>query len=358
MSSGAGVGWIVAVYGPMLFAVALGSCAGLLVLLRPFLMRHALARVNARSSHTTPTPQGAGIGVVAGTFAAVLLALMFVPGFGQEALTELTAVGCGALLLAVLGGIDDVRGVLVAVRLPLQVVAVGMVILALPGDARLFPALPYGIERGLLIVGGLWFVNLVNFMDGIDWITVAECVPVAGALILLGVLGALPLHGAIVAVALLGALIGFAPFNKPQASMFLGDIGSLPLGLVLGWLLAHVAFSGHLIAALLLPLYYLADATVTLLLRLAAGERIWRAHRSHFYQRATDHGFSVLQIDARIFGLNLLLGALAVASVVSSNIMVRYGALALGGAAVTWVLCCFARGPSVNRQGGRPLREL
>lgn len=345
MSSGAGVGWIVAVYGPLLFAVALGSCAGLLVLLRSVLTRYAIARVNARSSHTTPTPQGAGIGVAAGTLAAVLLALMVVPGFGQQALTELIAVGCGALLLAVLGGIDDVRGVPVAVRLPLQVIAVGMVILALPGEARLFPALPYGIERGLLVAGGLWFVNLVNFMDGIDWITVAECVPVAGALILLGVLGALPLHGAIVAVALLGALVGFAPFNKPPASMFLGDIGSLPLGLVLGWLLAHVAFSGHLIGALLLPLYYLADATITLLLRIAAGERIWRAHRSHFYQRATDRGLSVLQIDARIFALNMVLAALAVASVVSANAMIRYGALALGGGAVAWVLAGFARRP-------------
>ena len=78
-----------------------------------------------------------------------------------------------------------------------------------------------------------------------------------------------------------------------MARLFLGDVGSLPLGLLIGWLLLLLAARGHLAAALLLPLYYLVDATITLFRRLMRGERVWLAHRTHFYQRATDNGFSV-----------------------------------------------------------------
>ena len=107
------------------------------------------------------------------------------------------------------------------------------------------------------------------------------------------------------ALALLGAMIGFAPFNRPVARLFLGDVGSLPIGLLLGWLLLLLAGHGHLAAALLLPLYYLADATITLGQRLHAGERVWEAHRSHFYQRATARGFTVLEVVARVFVVNV-----------------------------------------------------
>ena len=88
-------------------------------------------------------------------------------------------------------------------------------------------------------------------------------------------------------------MIGFAYFNRPVARLFLGDVGSLPIGLLLGWLLLLLAANGHLAAALLMPLYYLADATITLLRRLFRGEPVWHAHRTHFYQLATDRGFTV-----------------------------------------------------------------
>src|SRR2546423_7536508 len=129
--------------------------------------------------------------------------------------------------------------------------------------------------------------------DGTDWMTVAETVPAAVAIILLGLRGVVPVPPLIVAVALLGAIIGFAPFNKPVARLFLGDVGSLPLGLLLGWLLLRLAASGQLVAALILPLFYLADATVTLAWRLAAPPPFWQAHRTHFFQRAIDPGHNV-----------------------------------------------------------------
>src|SRR5262245_9548298 len=171
--------------------------------------------------------------------------------------------------------------------------------------------------------------------------TVAEFVPVSGALVLLGLAGALPLFPTIVAAALLGAMLGFAPFNKPVAQLFLGDVGSLPLGLLLGWLLLQLAGSGHVAAALILPLYYLADATLTLMRRLAAREPVWQAHRTHFYQRATDNGFTVRQIIGRVFLVNLALAALALGSIVADDLRVSMLLLAAGAALVAWLLVTF-----------------
>ena len=154
-------------------------------------------------------------------------------------------------------------------RLLLQALAVGAIVFTAPGDLRIAPPCPLWIERGLLLLAGLWFVNLVNFMDGLDWMTVAEVVPITGAMVVLGSLGEFPLPATLVAAALCGAMLGFAPFNRPVATIFLGDVGSLPIGLLLGWCLLQLAYHQQFAAALLLPLYYLLDATVTLLRRLA-----------------------------------------------------------------------------------------
>jgi len=148
----------------------------------------------------------------------------------------------------------------------------------------------------------------------------------------------------LVALALLGGMIGFAPFNRPVARLFLGDVGSLPIGLMLGWMLLMLASRGHIAAALLLPLYYLADATITLGRRLARGERVWQAHRTHFYQRALDGGFTVADVVVRVFVLNLALAILALVSAIEPDLRVDLATLALGGALVAWLLITFARG--------------
>jgi UDP-N-acetylmuramyl pentapeptide phosphotransferase/UDP-N-acetylglucosamine-1-phosphate transferase len=195
-----------------------------------------------------------------------------------------------------------------------QALAIGAVLVTVPSDLRFAPGWPLGLERGILLVAALWFVNLVNFMDGLDLMTVAEIVPIAAALTLLGWLGELPALPTVAAAGLCGALLGFAPFNRPVAKVFLGDVGSLPIGLLVGWCLLQLAFV-HLAAALVLPLYYLADATATLLRRMARREPFWAAHRTHYYQRATDNGFTVTEVVARVFALNCALAALAVVTV-------------------------------------------
>ena len=155
-------------------------------------------------------------------------------------------------------------------------------------------------------------------------------------------MGALPRDAGLVAVALCGAMVGFAPFNRPVARMFLGDVGSLPVGLLLAWMLVLLAGGGHLAAASLLPLYYLADATVTLLRRLANGEAVTAAHRSHFYQRATDK-FTVMQVVGQVFALNLVLAALALATLLAPSLLVHAAALLTGGVLVAALLYRFAK---------------
>jgi UDP-N-acetylmuramyl pentapeptide phosphotransferase/UDP-N-acetylglucosamine-1-phosphate transferase len=245
--------------------------------------------------------------------------------------------------MGALGIVDDMYNLAPGAKLVVQAIAVVMVLAALPEGMRLLPFLPQWAEHTLLFLGGIWFVNLVNFMDGIDWMMVVEVVPITAGVALVGALGALPPEGLVVALALNGAMLGFAPFNRPVARLFLGDMGSLPTALLLTWLLFLVAGSGYLAAALLLPLYFIADATATLWRRLAAGERVWEAHRTHFYQRAGDNGFSTVEIIARVFAVNVGLVTLAAITVVFPSPAVGIAALGLGLALVAWLLARFAR---------------
>ena len=128
---------------------------------------------------------------------------------------RLAVVFSGTVALAVVGAVDDLHVLEAVPRLLLQTAAVALVIAALPPDLRIINALPWWVERGIILVGGVWFVNLVNFMDGIDWMTVAEVVPVTAGIGLLGLMGALPQDATLVALAVCGAMIGFAPFNRP-----------------------------------------------------------------------------------------------------------------------------------------------
>ena len=325
----------------ILFLTAIGAAvlsAVLIVVLKPLLVRYALARPNARSSHKVPTPQGGGIAVVGASLivAGAILVALDPPG-------SFLVVAAAAIGLALVGAVDDIRPLPAGFRLLLQVVAVATVVTV--GGGRVLPDIPLLAEQAILIFGGVWFVNLVNFMDGLDWITVAEMVPITGFVALLWLTDVLPTQAAILAASLCGALLGFAPFNKPVAHLFLGDVGSLPIGLLVGWMLLHLARTGTLAAALLLPLYYLMDATITLLRRLKRRERVWEAHRSHFYQKATDNGFSALSVSAHVFGLNLVLAALAAMTLAWRSEAVQVAALGLGVVLVSLVLRRFSQSP-------------
>jgi UDP-N-acetylmuramyl pentapeptide phosphotransferase/UDP-N-acetylglucosamine-1-phosphate transferase len=315
----------------------------MIVALKPLLMRYAMARPNARSSHTQPTPQGGGIPVVSATILAVLAGAA-IWGAGASTVAALWPLAVGVVLLAVTGACDDILHLPVTPRFLAQFIAIGIVLAALPAEIRIAPFLPWWVERAMLLVVGAYAVNVVNFMDGLDWMTVAEVVPMTAAIWILSLAGALTWAEAIVAIALLGAMLGFAPFNRPVAKLFLGDVGSLPIGLMLFWLLLRLAANGHVAAAIELPLYYVADATITLALRIARRENVLRAHRTHFYQRATDGGYSVVEVVTSVFFVNVALAFLAILTIDQESLGAHIFALTLGGVAVLAVLGRFARG--------------
>lgn len=325
----------------LIAAVLAASISAVLIqATRPLLLRVALAKPNARSSHRIPTPQGAGIAVTAATLLAGGIVIVLA---GSQDLTIPFIVFAACLFIAVVGFADDIRSLPVVPRLLLQAAAVAAVVFSAPDDLRLVAAGPVWLERGLLLIAGLWFVNLVNFMDGLDLMTAAEAVPITVAIALLGSFGYVPAAPALIAAALCGALLGFAPFNRPVARIFLGDVGSLPIGLLLGWCLLELALHRQFAAALLLPLYYLTDATATLFRRMARREPFWAAHRSHFYQRATDNGFTVWRVVGEVLALNAALALLAFASVALNSLTADIALLLAGVLAVAWQLRRFSR---------------
>ncbi len=177
----------------------------------------------------------------------------------------------------------------------------------------------------------LWFINLFNFMDGIDGIAGTESVSIGVGIAFLAVLhlAANGLGVGLLGITIAASALGFLWWNWQPARLFMGDVGSVPLGYLLGWLLLTLAAAGLWAPALILPLYYLADASWTLTRRLLRGAKVWQAHREHFYQRAVQTGRSHASVVRRVFLADIVLVALA--------LWAASGALwpALGLAAVT-----------------------
>ena len=274
-------------------------------LLIPFLRRRdMLDYPNERSSHFTPTPRGGGIAVTG----SVLLAWISLHEAGLVA-SGVVGVALGTGLLALVSWIDDRRGLSPVVRLVAQGIAVTIGILLLPAapdglEAWLGPTL-YVAAAGFVWV---WWINLFNFMDGIDGLAVSEAAAIGGGLLLFAVLGNGPdPAAALLSAGVVGAAIGFLAWNWSPARIFLGDVGSIPLGYLSGFLLLELATRGRWKIALILPLYFLADATITLLRRLLSGERVWEPHRKHFYQQAVRNGLSHSAVVERVVAANLLL---------------------------------------------------
>ena len=287
-------------------AIAAGVCACLGTrALIPLLRRAAvLDRPNERSLHWAPTPRGGGIAVVAAVLAAWLATI--VAGLAAPAL--LAALG-GAVLLAAMSWIDDLRSLSPATRLLGHVVAVGLGLVALaPAGPVLQGWLPDWLDRVAAALLWIWFINLFNFMDGIDGMAGSEAAAIGLGLLLFAAIGAGRDPGlAALAAAIAAAALGFLVWNWAPARIFLGDVGSVPLGYLLGFLLLAAAARGAWKLALILPLYFLADATITLLRRLVRGEPVWRPHLQHFYQRAVQRGLGHAEIVWRVVAADLLL---------------------------------------------------
>jgi len=281
---------------------------------RAWLARRAiLDRPVARSAHSAPVPRGGGLALMPAILAAWLVLVLLGQATPASAGIALLAAG-----LSIVSWLDDLRSLPAGLRLAAHLVAAVIGLAFLPGAGAVFQGLlPPLLDRMATALLWVWFVNLFNFMDGIDGITGVETASVGIGVALVVLSGGDEADGsAVLALTLAAGMLAFLRWNWHPAQLFLGDVGSVPFGYLLGWLLLGLAGKGLWAPALILPLYYLADATITLGRRILRRERVWEAHRQHFYQRALgadgDHA-AVARLVLAADALLIVLAQLALA---------------------------------------------
>ena len=272
----------------ILIVAGLAGCFVTWLYLRFALNKKILDIPNNRSSHSTPTPSGGGVGFV--LTLAVGMMVLLITGLVESGYLLLYAP---LLSLALVGYLDDRHQLPIFWRLLAQILVVLIVLASLDPGTFLIGA-PLMLVLLVTLVAGfymLWLINLFNFMDGIDGIASVQFITVLGGALVLIMLKIpeqdyrdISLH-----IILLGAVAGFMLWNWEPAKIFMGDTGSLLLG---AWIaLASLETAQRewisIYSWLILMGVFITDASYTLLSRLLAGEKFYQAHRSHAYQRAS-----------------------------------------------------------------------
>ena len=230
---------------------------------------------NDRSLHTRPTPRIGGWGIVPVSVIAMLVAA-----------PPMWLAAAGTAFLAAVSQIDDRRGLPARVRFGAHLLAVAALIALNPAPVPWWALAAVGFLM-------LWLVNLYNFMDGSDGLAGGMALFGFGGYAVAALSGPTPqIDLGIASAAIAGAAAGFLLFNFHPARIFLGDSGSIPLGFLAGalgyWGWLKGTWPVWFPALVFAP--FIGDASVTLLRRLARGEKFWQAHREHYYQRMVQLG--------------------------------------------------------------------
>jgi Fuc2NAc and GlcNAc transferase len=328
---------------PVLFVVILIAVATYLL---GFPAAKILARLgavdkpNARSSHLKPVVRGGGMAMAGGAF--LLLFCGFPLPWGVTAVMLSAALGIG-----VVSFYDDIKSVGAAIRFGCHSVAAiaALVVLHFSGLGLASPSFPLPVVVLLWLLGFLWIVgytNAFNFMDGINGLAAGQAIVTGFGMALLGSLASSQwsvVSGQWSAVsppglwsmAIASAALGFLPHNFPQARMFMGDVGSAPLGFCLALLVLWLAMAAGvwlLIPLMLLHASFVLDTGITLVRRILRGERWYDAHREHFYQRLIRSGKS----HPYVTGLEMALQAVVLGLMVlylHASVPVRVGLVVL-----------------------------
>jgi UDP-N-acetylmuramyl pentapeptide phosphotransferase/UDP-N-acetylglucosamine-1-phosphate transferase len=259
---------------------------------------------NERSNHQNPVPRGGGIAVIA----VFLLVIISAGMYHGDIIWDYNKVWVSIIILAIISFIDDVRGVPVIIRLGSQFLIVSYLAFTdYAGISITGGYLPPMLDKVFMVLAWVWFINLFNFMDGIDGLAAAETVFIACALFLMAYTSQAGEIVAFFGAVIGGCMMGFLFWNWQPAKIFLGDVGSIPVGFILGWLLLELAAGGYYFQALIIPGYFLADTGITLIRRMFKGKRIWQAHSEHFYQLAVRAGLSHKQVVTEITLINIVL---------------------------------------------------
>jgi len=282
-----------------------------------FTAKNIVDKPGQRRAHTTITPRGGGVAIVL-TFAICFVILHLLQNYSME---QAAYILTSLLLVAGISLLDDINYVPAIYRLIVHLIASAIVVYFLLWPRSLFNhELPSYIDLITTVLGLGCFLNIYNFMDGIDGITSSESIHLSIVILLLCYLRYEVITHAdlivCIATLILGCTIGFIRYNWHPAKVFLGDVGSITLGFLLGLCLMLIASSGlRLFAACVIASsYYIADGGLTILIRLAKGEKIWLPHLNHFFQKAVRKGMSHNEITLKIAACNICLMLLSISA--------------------------------------------
>jgi Fuc2NAc and GlcNAc transferase len=299
---------------------------------------------NYRSSHRVPTPRGGGIALVASVFA--LGAYAFVQTRQLPAGT-FAFLAAGVIALTLIGWLDDRKTIRVSLRLSVHLVC-GLAIAALVNEISPLPGWINLLWLAWWVFWSVASINIVNFIDGIDGMIACQGIVYGLFLFSLIPFGS---FGSSYGLILAGACLGFLIWNWPPAKMFMGDVGSGPLGLffVLGGALALQSTSALLVFLPLFPIFL--DALLTIVVRYRRGEDLTDPHRSHLYQRLANGGAGHAPVTLA-YGLFAASGAVVAFSVKDASPLVTASAIAAYCAVVilAWKMAD-SRFPSASRSG-------
>ncbi len=252
---------------------------------------------NHRSSHVTPTPKGGGLAIMLTFYCA--LSYLYLQG---DVTAQLFLALLSALPVVIVSLVDDIYPLSAKIRFGIQLLSAASAIYFLGGVEK-FDLSGFslsGIWLNLFaLLGIVWMTNLYNFLDGIDGYAGAETLFVG--------LGAYALFGSDIALLIAVAAAGFLLFNWHRASIFMGDVGSAPLGFIFAVLMLNDAASPHFLGWLMLLSLFWFDATLTLVRRANRGEKLSQAHKKHAYQRLNQSGFSHSKVVLFAMSINLMI---------------------------------------------------
>ena len=263
-----------------------------------------------RKKHKQSTPTAGGVVILI----MILILNLFLCYFSKNLISiQLLA---SITLLGVVSFLDDIYHLKISYRLPIQFISAWLAINSLdPIIIMKLDFIPDRILIALLVIGMVYFINLYNFMDGIDGSASSEAVHITFSYLVIVTMYSIEnTLGSYLALVILFSSLGFLIHNWSPAKIFLGDTGSTVLGLICGWLMLILAKSGYLAAALIIPGYYIADSSITLFKRILSKEKFWEPHTQHYFQIASKNSSSHAPITKKIIKYNSFLFVLAVFS--------------------------------------------
>jgi UDP-N-acetylmuramyl pentapeptide phosphotransferase/UDP-N-acetylglucosamine-1-phosphate transferase len=254
---------------------------------------------NKRSLHEVPTPHGGGLAIILTWYVGI--SILYYNNIVEKPLY--LALLCG-IMLAIVSLIDDLIGLKPIIRLIVHFITSiaafyfvgGLRPLILPGTDLNYPLLIYP----LAIIGMVWFINLFNFMDGVDGFASIEAIIICSVLFVFTL--------SLTTILLIACITGFLYWNLPKASIFMGDVGSTQLGFILVVLgiYFHNTYEFSILNWIMLTSPFWFDATLTLFRRWRNGEKLSQAHRKHVYQRIVQAGFSHNKVNFFLILINMI----------------------------------------------------